>query len=74
MYDGKGFEMLAALNQHCRPDSVANVFTTLMLLFNNSMGELEEIIAFQSRSNRMANNMSRCKIILPPVLMVMFFL
>jgi hypothetical protein len=41
MYDGKGFEMLAALNQHCCcPDSVANAFTTLMLLFNkNSMGK-----------------------------------
>ncbi len=30
MYDGKGFKMLAALNQHCCSDSVANAFTTLM--------------------------------------------
>jgi hypothetical protein len=74
MYDGKGFEMLAALNQHCHPDSVANAFTTLMLLFNNSMGELEEIMAFRSRFDGMVNNMSPCKIILPSVLMVMFFL
>jgi hypothetical protein len=29
---GKDFKMLAALNQHCQPDLVANVFTTLMLL------------------------------------------
>jgi hypothetical protein len=31
MYDGKGFEMLAALNQNCHPNLVANAFTTLML-------------------------------------------
>jgi hypothetical protein len=74
MYDGKGFKMLAALNQHCRPDSVANAFTTLMSLFNDSMGKLEEIMALRSRFDGMVNNMSRCKIILPPVLMVMFFL
>ncbi len=32
MYGKKGFEMMAALNQHCRPDLVANAFTTLMLV------------------------------------------
>jgi hypothetical protein len=74
MHDRKGFKMLATLNQHCQPDSVANAFTTLMLLFNNSMGESEEIMAFWSRINEMVNDMSRCKIILPLVLMVMFFL
>jgi hypothetical protein len=74
MYDGKGIKMLAVRNQHCHPDSVANAFTTLMLLFNDSMGESEEIITFWSRFNGMVNNMSRCKIILAPVLMVMFFL
>jgi hypothetical protein len=74
MYDRKGFKMLAALNQHCCPNSVANAFTTLMLLFNNSMGELEEIMAFWSRFDGMVNNMSCCKIILSPGLMVVFFL
>jgi hypothetical protein len=73
MYDRKGFEMLAALNQHCHPNSVANAFTTLMSLFNNGTGELEEIIVFRSRFDKMVNNVSHCKIILPPVLMVMFF-
>jgi hypothetical protein len=74
MYDGKGFKMLAALNQHCRPNSVANAFTTLMLLLNDSMGELEEIMAFQLRFDGMVNSMPHCKIILPPGHMVMFFL
>jgi hypothetical protein len=36
--------MLAALNQHCRPDLVANAFTTLLSLFNDSMGASEKIM------------------------------
>ena len=48
LYNGKGFEMLAALNQHCCPDSVANAFTTLFSLFNDGMGEIEEIMAFRA--------------------------
>ena len=36
--------MLAVLNQHCRPDSVTNAFTTLMSLFNNVQGESESIV------------------------------
>jgi hypothetical protein len=46
MYDGKGFKMLSALNEHCRPHSIANAFITLMSMFNDSMGELEEIMVF----------------------------
>jgi hypothetical protein len=57
MYDGKGFEMLAALNLHCRPDTVANAFSTLMSLFNNSMGNSEDILAFRSWFNGMINEM-----------------
>ena len=46
MYNGNGFEMLAALNLHCRLDTVANAFTTLMSLFNDNMGDREDILAF----------------------------
>jgi hypothetical protein len=74
MYDGKGFKMLAVLNQHWRPNSVANAFTTLLLLFNDSMGTSEEIMAFRSWFDEMIKNMARCKIVIPPILMVMFFL
>jgi hypothetical protein len=58
IYDGKGFEMLDALNQHCHPDSIANAFTTLLSLFNDNMGELEDIIAFRSCFDGMVNNMA----------------
>jgi len=67
--------MLAALNLHCRPDTVANAFTTLMSLFNDNMGaDSEDILAFRSRFDGMINKMSRCKIFIPQILMVMFFL
>ncbi len=74
VYDGKGFEMLAALNQHCHPNLVANSFMTLLLLFNDSAGVSDEIMAFRSRFDGMVNNMACCKIFLPLILIVMFFL
>ncbi len=74
MYDGKGFEMLAALNLHCRPDMVANAFSTLMSLFNNSMCDSEDILAFRTQFDGMINKMCQCKIVIPPLLMVKFFL
>jgi hypothetical protein len=67
--------MLAALNQYCCPDLVANALTTtLMLLFNDNMDASEEIKAFCSWFNGMVNDMAHCKIFLPPILIVMFFL
>jgi hypothetical protein len=38
------------------------------------MGELEEIMAFRSRFDGMVNIMAQCKIVIPPILMVRFFL
>ncbi len=75
MYEGKGFEMLAVFNWHCRPDSVANAFTTLMLLFKDSKGKgkgasEEVLMALHSWFDGMVNNMAHCKIFLPPTLIV----
>jgi hypothetical protein len=50
--------MLDALNQHCRPDSVVNALTTLLSLFNDSMGVLEDIMAFCSCFDGMVNDMA----------------
>jgi hypothetical protein len=74
LYYGKGFEMLAALNQNCRPDTVANAFTTLMSLFNDVQGDSEPIMEFRSHFVGMVMDMTRCKIMIPPILLVMFFL
>jgi hypothetical protein len=43
LYNGCGFETLAALDQHCRPESVSTAFSCLMSLFNEVQGENESI-------------------------------
>ena len=65
--------MLAVLNQHCRPDTIANAFSTLMSLFNDVQGPSEPVLEFRSRFDGMVLDMSRSKIILPPILLVMLF-
>ncbi len=42
------FEMLAALEQHCHLNTVANALTMLMTHFKDVQGELEKILAFYS--------------------------
>jgi hypothetical protein len=46
LYHGKGFEMLAVLDQHCRPNTIANAFSTLMSLFNDVQGPSEPVLGF----------------------------
>jgi hypothetical protein len=74
LYHGKGFEMLAALEQHCRPDTVSNAFTTLMSLFNVVQEDLEEVLQLCSRFDGLVMDMSCSKIILLPILIVMLFI
>ncbi len=66
--------MLAVLNQHCRPDSVANAFTTLMSLFNDVQSDSKSILEFCSCFDGSVMDMPRCKVIIPPLLLVMIFL
>jgi hypothetical protein len=66
--------MLAALNQQCHPDLVANAFTMLMLLFTNNMTKCKEIMAFCLHFEGMVNDTAQCKINIPRILLVMFFL
>ncbi len=73
-YDQKGFKTLAVLNQNCPPDSIANAFTMLMSLFNDSLTNSKEIMAFCSHFNGMVKNMARCKVTISPILLVIFFL
>jgi len=74
LYHGKGFEMLAVLDQHCCPDKILNAFSTLMSLFNDVQGPSEPVLEFHSRFDGMVLDMSRSKIFLPPILLVMLFL
>jgi hypothetical protein len=42
-YYNKGFEMLQVLEDHYRPSSISNTFTTLLSLFNDKQSETEGI-------------------------------
>ena len=74
LYHGKGFEMLAVLNQHCRPDTVSGSFSTLMSLFNDVQGPSEPVLEFRSRFDGLVLDLSRSKIVIPPILLLMLFL
>jgi hypothetical protein len=45
-----------------------------MSLFNDSMGKPDKIMAFWSRFDCMVIDMARCKIVIPPIFLAMFFL
>jgi hypothetical protein len=66
--------MLAMLDQHCCPDSIANAFSTLMSPFNDVQGPLEPVLEFRSQYDGMVLDTSHSKIILAPILLVMLFL
>jgi hypothetical protein len=40
-YYDKGFEMLQVLEDHYRPSSISNTFTTLLSLFNDKQSDTE---------------------------------
>jgi hypothetical protein len=73
-FHGRGFEMLAALIQHCRPDSVSNAFASLLSLFNDVQGDLESILEYRSRFDGLTLKLLRCNVTLPTLLSVMLFL
>ncbi len=60
--------------QHCRPDSVANAFTSLLSLFNDVQGSDEPILQYCSRFDEIVMELSWCKVTIPQILMVMLFL
>jgi hypothetical protein len=74
LYNGHGFEMLAALSQHCRPDLVANAFTSLLSLFNNVQGNDKPILQYWSRFDGIIMDLSQCKVAIPQILLVMLLI
>jgi hypothetical protein len=73
-YHDRGFEMLAALIQQCRPDTVSNAFASLLSLFNDVQGEPERILEYCLRFDGLTLELSCCKVVLPHLLLVMLFL
>jgi hypothetical protein len=66
--------MLAALNAYCRPDSIANTFSSLLLIFNELQGKNKPILAFCSQFDGLILEMACCKVVIPPLLLIMLFL
>ncbi len=73
-FHGRGFEMLAALTQHCRPDTVSNTFASLLSLFNDVQRKAESILEYRSHFDVLTLELSQCKVIITPLLLVMLFL
>jgi hypothetical protein len=74
IYNGRGFEMLSALNTYCCPDLVANAFSSLLSIFNELQGDDESILAFWSWFDGLIFEMACCKVVIPPLLLIMLFL
>jgi hypothetical protein len=66
--------MLAALNTYCHPNFVANAFSSLLLIFNELQGKKKPILEFCSRFNGLILEMACCKVVIPPLLLVMLSL
>jgi hypothetical protein len=74
IYNGCGFEMLAALNAYYCPDYVADAFSSLPSIFNVLQGDEEPIVAFWSQFDDLILEMRRCKVVIPHLNLVMLFL
>ncbi len=66
--------MLATLNAYCHPGSVANAFSSLLSIFNKLQGDDEPTLAFCSCFDGLILEMACCKVVTPPLLLVMLFL
>ena len=74
LFHGRGFEMIDALILHCRPDSVSNAFNSLLSIFNDVQGDSESLLEYRSRFDGLTLELQRCKVVIPPILLVMLFL
>jgi hypothetical protein len=74
LFHGRGFEMLSTLNQHCRPNTLSNAFSSLLSLFNEVQGDNKPILEYRSCFDGLILDMSRCKVAIPQILLVMLFL
>ncbi len=74
IYNSCGFKILAALNAYCHPNSVADTFSSLLSIFKELQGDDELILAFRSHLDDLILEMAHCKVVIPPLLLIMLFL
>jgi hypothetical protein len=73
IYNGRGFEMLAALNAYCHPDSVANAFSSLLSILQSFRAMTSQFWHSALFLMALFEN-ACCKVVIPPLLLVMLFL
>jgi hypothetical protein len=73
-YYDKGLEMLQVLEDHYRPSSISNTFTTLLSLFNDTQSNKEGIHEFCSQFEGNLLVLSCSLVAIPQILQVMLFL
>ena len=73
-YYDKGFEMLQVLEDHYRPSSISNTFTTLFSLFNDEQSDTEGIHEFYSSFEGNLLVLSHSSVAIPQILQVILFL
>ena len=66
--------MLQVLEDHYRPSSISNTFTTLLSLFNDKQGDAEVIHEFRSCFEGNLLILSHSSVAIPQILQVMLFL
>ncbi len=73
-FHGRGFEMLATLDHHCRLDTVSNAFSSLLSLFNEVQKDGRPILEYRSQFNSLILEMLQCNVAIPQILLIMLFL
>ncbi len=66
--------MLAALNAYCYPNFVANTFSSLLSIFNELQRKNKPVLAFCFHFDGLILEMACCKVMIPPLLLIMLFL
>ena len=66
--------MLQVLEDHYRPSSISNTFTTLLSLFNDTQSDAEGLHEFCSHFEGNLSVLSHSSVTIPPILQVMLFL
>jgi hypothetical protein len=61
-------------NAYCCPDFVSNALSSLLSIFDELQGNDKPIVAFWSRFDSLILEMARCKVIIPPLLLLVVVL
>jgi hypothetical protein len=70
---GKGFEMLQLLKDSFCPSPISNTFTTLLALFNATLGDKEGLHEFHASFEGHVSSLSQSSMVIHLILQEMLF-